>query len=288
MERTSGLRFGIILVIITILFMLVSPVVVAMPVTTEEPYEIIEPTKTEEKEKIEKTIEELVFEQIQDIVYIKPKDSTEALLRCNELIRYKNNLCKVLPAEGDDTYALVYEILKPEFLYIDELNAKYKNDLEIMTKWENHMKEYPVATEIWLYMRNEFGWSEETCAGILGNMMAEIGGGTLNLNNWASDSSSGYGLIQWVGNRYSGIKTRYGNKPTVEQQLNYMRDELYGTNGVTQQVNTKELNIILNKSGSETPERIAYIFACYYERCAGYARAPRKGFARIAYDYFVN
>jgi hypothetical protein len=137
-------------------------------------------------------------------------------------------------------------------------------------------------------MRNEFGWSEETCAGILGNMMAEIGGGTLNLNNWASDSSSGYGLIQWVGNRYSGIKTRYGNKPTVEQQLNYMRDELYGTNGVTQQVNTKELNIILNKSGSETPERIAYIFACYYERCVSYARAPRKGYARIAYDYFVD
>ena len=285
MERTSGLRFGIILVVITILFMLISPIVAATASTIDYD-KIIEPTKT--KETIEKTIEELTFEQIQDIVYIKPQTGTEALQRCDELTRYKNNLCKVLPQEGEEIYTLVYEILKPEFLYIDELNSKYLADFKELNKWEKRKEEYPVATEIWLYMRNEFGWSEETCAGILGNMMAEVGGGTLNLNNWASDSSSGYGLIQWVGGRYRGIKARYGNQPTVTEQLIYMYNELIGSDGLTQQVNERELNIILNKSGSESPERIAYIFACYYERCASYTRAPRKDFARIAYEYFVD
>ena len=91
MERTSGLRFGIILVVITILFMLISPIVAATASTIDYD-KIIEPTKT--KETIEKTIEELTFEQIQDIVYIKPQTGTEALQRCDELTRYKNNLCK--------------------------------------------------------------------------------------------------------------------------------------------------------------------------------------------------
>ena len=38
--------------------------------------------------------------------------------------------------------------------------------------------EYPVATEIWMFLKN-CGYNDYVAAGILGNMMAEVGGNTL-------------------------------------------------------------------------------------------------------------
>ena len=147
--------------------------------------------------------------------------------------------------------------------------------------------EYPEAQLIWDTMIS-WGWTPETCAGIIGNMMAEIGGGTLNLSNWNSNGGCGYGLIQWTGGRRSTLKGRYGSYPTIEQQLIFMRDELFGTNGTRQQVNSSVLNRIMNTNGNETPESIAFCFASNYERCASRYRARRQGYARIAYEYFMN
>ena len=147
--------------------------------------------------------------------------------------------------------------------------------------------EYPEAQLIWDTMIS-WGWTAETCAGIIGNMMAEIGGGTLNLSNWNSNGGCGYGLIQWTGSRRSLLKSRYGSYPNIEQQLIFMRDELFGTNGTRQQVNSSVLNRIMNTNGNETPESIAFCFASNYERCASRYRAKRQGYARIAYEYFMS
>ena len=147
--------------------------------------------------------------------------------------------------------------------------------------------EYPEAQLIWNTMIS-WGWTPETCAGIIGNMMAEIGGGTLNLSNWNSNGGCGYGLIQWTGGRRSTLKGRYGSYPTIEQQLIFMRDELFGTNNTRQQVNSSVLNKIMNTNGNESPESIAFCFASNYERCASRYRARRQGYARIAYEYFMN
>ena len=146
---------------------------------------------------------------------------------------------------------------------------------------------YPEAQLIWDTMIS-WGWTPETCAGIIGNMMAEIGGGTLNLSDWNSNGGCGYGLIQWTGGRRSLIKSRYGSYPNIEQQLIFMRDELFGTNNTRQQVSSSVLDKIMNKSGNETPESIAFCFASNYERCATQYRARRQKYARIAYDYFMN
>ena len=146
---------------------------------------------------------------------------------------------------------------------------------------------YPEAQLIWDTMIS-WGWTPETCAGIIGNMMAEIGGGTLNLSDWNSNGGCGYGLIQWTGGRRSLIKSRYGSYPNIEQQLIFMRDELFGTNNTRQQVSSSVLNRIMNTNGNETPESIAFCFASNYERCASQYRARRQGYARIAYDYFMN
>ena len=147
--------------------------------------------------------------------------------------------------------------------------------------------EYPEAQLIWNTMIS-WGWTPETCAGIIGNMMAEIGGGTLNLSNWNSNGGCGYGLIQWTSGRRSTIKGRYGSYPTIEQQLIFMRDELFGTNNTRQQVSSSVLNRIMNTNGNETPESIAFCFASNYERCVSRYRARRQEYARIAYDYFMN
>ena len=133
----------------------------------------------------------------------------------------------------------------------------------------------------WLIAR---GWSEEAAAGVLGNLMAETGGRTLNLD-WDSEGGCGYGLFQWIGQRRVDLKAKYGVQPNIEQQLQFMVDELYGTDGVRIQVSAEQRNVILN---SATPEECAYAFACYYERCHKNYRWFRRDLARTAYNYFTQ
>lgn len=161
---------------------------------------------------------------------------------------------------------------------------KYKQEIESEdAKWKRRYEEYPVATEAWIAMKTN-GWSDIVCAGIMGNLMAETGGGTLHLD-WDSNGKSGHGLVQWIGSRRIAIKNKYGACPSVKEQVQFIHDELYGVNGVSRQVTDSQLNAIMN---AETPEECAYAFACYYERCIANVRSMRKGFARKAYDYFVD
>lgn len=168
--------------------------------------------------------------------------------------------------EDYDYYSAAYEEVKAE-------------------EYATQKAEYPVATQVWIYMQEEFGWNDIVCAGIIGNMMAECGGCWSSDLNWSVNGSSGYGMIQWIGARKNALFTTYGSQPSVEDQLNFMRDELYGTNGVTRQVNDAQFNKIMNAT---TPEDCAYAFASYFERCGEKHRAPRRGYARRAYNYFVG
>ena len=156
---------------------------------------------------------------------------------------------------------------------------------EEIHKWEVRASEYPVATQVWLYMKEEFGWSDTVCAGIMGNMMAECGGCWTSDLDWDVSSSSGYGMIQWLGGRKQQLFNIYGSSPSIEDQLNFMKDELYGTNGVTKQVTDSQLDKIIN---ADSPEDCAYAFACYFERCGEGHRWVRRDYARRAYDYFVG
>ena len=175
---------------------------------------------------------------------------------------------------------------------IENANADieyYQEQFEIWEekhKWEVRASEYPVATQVWLYMKNELGYNDIVCAGIMGNMMAECGGCWTSDLDWEAGKSGGpYGMIQWLGGRKQQLFSIYGKNPSIEEQLNFMHDELYGTDGVTWQVSQAQLDKIMN---AETPEKCAYAFACYFERCGEGHRAPRRGYARRAYEYFVG
>lgn len=170
-----------------------------------------------------------------------------------------------------------------------EADVEYYTEQQLIRQeeenWRVRAEEYPVATQAWLYMKNELGFSDIVCAGIMGNMMAECGGCWTSDLDWDVSSSSGYGMIQWLGGRKQQLFSIYGSNPSVENQLNFVKDELYGTNGVTKQVTDSQLDKIMN---AETPEDCAYAFACYYERCGEEHRWVRRDYARRAYEYFVG
>ena len=66
------------------------------------------------------------------------------------------------------------------------------------------------------------GLSAHHAAGIVGNLRGESG-----LDPEAVNSSSGaYGIAQWLGNRKKKLFSKYGNKPTFEQQLEFVWEEL--------------------------------------------------------------
>ena len=200
------------------------------------------------------------------------------------LLQTKNIILKNELDTTNANYALLTDI---NAFISDELES-VKNELEEVkkenSKWSNKYNEYPTATIAWVYMTEELGFNDIVASGIMGNLMAETGGSTLSLD-WDSNGDSGYGLIQWIGSRRKAIKKKYGEYPTIQQQLSFMNDELYGTNGVGQQVTDSQLTTIMEAT---TPEDCAFAFACYYERCHEDYRAFRRGLARTAYNYFTT
>ena len=69
--------------------------------------------------------------------------------------------------------------LKGQWYFYSEIIKFYQNQLDKINKELDEL-EYKDATLIWEYMKS-LGWNDYVCAGILGNMMAEVGGGTLDL-----------------------------------------------------------------------------------------------------------
>lgn len=195
-------------------------------------------------------------------------------------------LCPFIKSEENAAAGLESEILAPVTTEATTATTTTTTTIPTTTTTTRPEK-YPEAREIWDTMIS-WGWSAETCAGIIGNMMAEVGGGTLDLSCWNSNGGCGYGLIQWTSDRRAEIKNRYGSYPTIQEQLIFMKDEMFGINNTTKQISDEVLNQVLNADGNQTPESIAFTFATHFERCAKQYRARRRGYARIAYDYFTN
>ena len=244
-----------------------------------------EPTETTAPEEVVIVLDTVVFKRVEPTTYDEASSLLEEAIARQELTEtiYQGFLTL---GYADDHPAVVMaktdiENAKIEIEYYQEQFAIW----EEKHKWEVRASEYPVATQVWLYMKNELGYSDIVCAGIMGNMMAECGGCWTSDLDWDVHSSSGFGMIQWLGGRKKQLFSIYGENPSVEDQLNFMHDELYGTDGVTWQVNQAQLNKIMNAS---SPEECAFAFATYFERCGEGHRAPRRGYAKRAYEYFVG
>lgn len=146
-------------------------------------------------------------------------------------------------------------------------NIDYNYDYEYF-----YDSSYPVAAEVWVYLKNA-GWSDAAAAGAIGNMMLECGGWTMDLQPYA-DGGGYYGLCQWdltYADLYYGA--------SVEEQLSWLVESapsaLSGF-GYYDYINLTD------------PGYAAVVFANYYERCADWAVAGRSEAAWEAYNYFVG
>lgn len=80
-----------------------------------------------------------------------------------------------------------------------------------------------VYDEIWDYLTDKKGIPQTQAIGILSNIAAESGGDTEALG-----SAGDFGIQQWLGPRKKELQRRYGKKPTLTQQLDYLVDEYQG------------------------------------------------------------
>ena len=144
-------------------------------------------------------------------------------------------------------------------------------------------KPQTIAQQVWDAMKAK-GWDDEVCAGILGNMMAECGGGTLKLNPFANgDGGTSFGLCQWHNGRKIEM-LKFNNKnynttnnlPTIEHQIDFLEHEL------------KQYDIKLIDT-NKTCKEVAYEFCVKFERPNNkYKKAEqRKQLAAIAYQEFA-
>lgn len=80
-----------------------------------------------------------------------------------------------------------------------------------------------VYDEIWDYLTEKKGIPQTQAIGILSNIAAESGGDAEALG-----AAGDFGIQQWLGPRKKELQRRYGKKPTLTQQLDYLVDEYQG------------------------------------------------------------
>ena len=167
---------------------------------------------------------------------------------------------------------LIYNIYKERY---DNLLVEIENK-----KWADKEAEYPAATAIWRYMK-DLGWSDYVCAGIMGNLMAEVGGHTLDIQYWLKGNGY-YGMCQW--------NTAYKDRvwgANLNGQLDFLRDTIQyeiDTFGYAYKSNFN-FNSFLNL---ENEKDVALAFAKCYERCGSSSYNSRQVNATKALEYFTK
>jgi hypothetical protein len=165
---------------------------------------------------------------------------------------------------------------------IEVYSVQYQKLYDTLEKarWDAKMEEFPAATTIWLYMK-DLGWNDYVCAGIMGNLMAEVGGQTLNIQYWLYGKKY-YGMCQWSKEYYSEI---WG--ADLATQCDFLRDTIKYEIDTFGYAYKKGFN--LNSFLAMTNEKDAALaFAKCYERCSSKHYNVRQTNAEKAYNYFVN
>lgn len=118
----------------------------------------------------------------------------------------------------------------------------------------------PNAVRALNYFMNK-GLTREQSAGIVGNLMVESSMNTKALNPY----SGAYGIAQWLGSRKTALFNKYGNSPTLDQQLDFIWHELNSSH-------SRGLRMLRQ---SNNPSDAAANAFGYYEFSAGPLQAVR-------------
>ena len=243
--------------------------------------------------KIENPTEEVkvpeVLKHFKEMTYVESNDKavlTAELETCKDyefrLINLMNN--KDLADERHLVEEELIDVRNLEAEYQEDISAIEAEEARIEAMWSEKAGSYPVATQVWRYMKEELGWNDYVCAGVMGNMMAEVGGQTLNLQPYLYGHSGAnyYGLCQWSSRYYPSIQGA-----DVDAQLDFLASTV-----------KKELDTYgyLFRSGLDyeafcnltDAEDAAMAFAKAYERCGSGSYGVRQTNALKAYNYFVE
>ena len=115
----------------------------------------------------------------------------------------------------------------------------------------------PTGSQIVNFFMNK-GLTKNQAKGIYGNIMQESGG---KHNIVSRDGHNSYGLAQWTGTRKARLFSKYGTSPTVNQQLEYLWDEL----------NSTEKNALNALRNTTTVADATKVFMQKFERPANWA-----------------
>lgn len=132
---------------------------------------------------------------------------------------------------------------------------------------------YEQSKQIWNSLKS-LGLNDYVCAGIMGNIMAEVGGQSLDISLWPQCDKNGYyGICQWAGNRKQRLLNDFGT--TLEDQISFLSVELFE---------------VIPKGDSfynmQDEKEAALYFAKYYERCGSGSYNVRQTNATKALEYF--
>lgn len=166
-----------------------------------------------------------------------------------------------------------------QWFFNDSIIQFYQEQLNEVEAELNKL-EYKNATLIWGFMKY-LGWNDYVCAGILGNMMAEVGGGTLDLPH-NIDGYGYYGLCQWSKFYTPDV---YGQD--LKGQLNFLKKDIktqFDTYGFCYSYEF-DFDAFLEL---ENEQDAALAFMKCYERGLPHSNWARQQYATIAYDYFVK
>lgn len=175
----------------------------------------------------------------------------------------------------------VIQLAGEEWRAASERKAAYQQVLNTLeAHWLEKKTEYPAATYVWSYFKN-LGYSDYVCAGIMGNLMVEVGGRTLDLQYGISGNGY-YGMCQWNKVYSSEV---WG--ASLEEQCAFLQKtikyeiDMFGY--AYQKGFTYDGFMSLTSC-----KQAALAFAKCYERCGSSTYLLRQQCATKAYNYFIS
>lgn len=151
-----------------------------------------------------------------------------------------------------------------------------------LQKWEERYVEYPVATTVWKHLTENMGYNDYVAAGVIGNMMAECGGQTLNLQWQIYNATGHYGLCQWS----TGFTEVQG--ADLQGQLDFMSksfpEQIDHWGSICYKKGFTHEDFMVLEDAAEA----AYAFCIIYERPGPGTHQQRRENAIKAYEYFTT
>ncbi len=269
----------VLTILITVFFTLTVAAINSETTTTSEVYIPSEPIFIETK--IDNTIENFELEDnLLSFINTSDKNELQRLMKeCEERKEFSHQMAEAARQCGYLEDHPIIKLAIKEWQNAEELYNQYSDIYEEIL-YEEKMNKYPVATEIWSYLK-DFGYNDYVCAGIMGNIMAEVGGQTLEIQPYISGNGY-YGICQWN----EGYKEKVWGA-SLEDQCLFLNDT------IEYEIDTfgfcYKTDFDFNDFLQMTDEReVALAFAKCYERCSSLSYYIRQENAEIAYEYFAQ